>query len=59
MFVQASVAVAWMYIHATARLAWYHEHTNALYSLWDDAPVDGLVIVRNMQSQLMDNKDHS
>ena len=34
-------------------------HTNALYSLLDDAPDDGLVIVRNMQSQLMDNKDHS
>ena len=25
-----------------------HEHTNALYSLWDDAPDYGLVIVRNM-----------
>ena len=36
----ASLAVAWMYIHGTARLA--------LYSLWDDAPDDGLVIVRNM-----------
>ena len=40
---QASVAVARMYIHATATLA-----CNALYSLWDDAPDDGLVIVRNM-----------
>ena len=29
------------------------EHTNALYSLWDDAPDDGLVIVRNMQSQII------
>ena len=56
---QASVAVAWMYIHAIATLAWQHEHTNSLYSLWDDAPDDGLVIVRNMYSQIMDNKDHS
>ena len=40
---QASLAVAWIYIPATARLA-----CNALYSLWDDAPDDGLVTVRNM-----------
>ena len=32
-----------VYIHATARLA-----CNALYSLGDDAPDDGLVIVRNV-----------
>ena len=36
-----------------------HEHTFPLYSLWDDAPDDGLVVVRNMYSQLMDNKDYS
>ena len=44
---QASLDVAWMYIHATARLAWEHEHTNALYILWNDVPDGGLVIVRN------------
>ena len=49
---QVSLAVAWMY--ATVRLA-----CNALYSLRDDTPDDGLVIVRNMYRQLMDNKDHS
>ena len=47
-----------MYIHTTARLACTNI-TNALYSLWDDAPDDGLVIVRNMVSQLMDTKDDS
>ena len=36
-----------------------HEHNNALYSLWDDAPDDGLVTVRKMYSQIMDNKGHS
>ena len=45
---QASLTVVWMYTQATARLAWQHEHTNALYISWDDAPDDGLVIVRNM-----------
>ena len=42
-----SLAVAWMYIHATARLTCANI-TNALYSLLDDAPDDGLVIVRNV-----------
>ena len=70
MFVQANITVAWMYMVCSCyqgilavapRNSWtgLHEHTNALYSLRDDAPDDGLVIVRNMQSQIMNNKDHS
>ena len=31
----------------------------ALYSLLNDAPDDGLMIVRNMWSQIMKNKDYS
>ena len=48
MFVQASVAVVWMYWYVRAGESRLHEHTNALYSLRDDASDDGLAIVRNM-----------
>jgi hypothetical protein len=41
--VQASLVVAWMYIHATARLASTNV-PNAGYSLLDGAPDDGRTV---------------
>ena len=50
--------ITYWYVRAGESSCCVDLHPHALYSLWDDAPDDGLVIVRNMYSQIMDNKDH-
>ena len=49
----------WLYIHATASNSLIARTYQCVVQLGDDAPGDGLVIIRNMQSQVMKNKDHS
>ena len=60
------LSINWLYMFRTITSpssgASYLKLYNALvysYSLWYDAPDDGLVIVRNIYSQIMDNEDHS